>query len=83
MILKNTYIRIKDRKELRTHLFTAVFPAINHWFEKTVVETGDEFSITCIFITLFKNKVYSKFNNASDFDFHCKKTKQVISKSYF
>ena len=45
MILRNTYIRIKDRKELSTHLFTAVFPAINHWFEKTVVETGDEFYI--------------------------------------
>ena len=57
MVLKNTYIRIKDRKELRTHLFTAVFPALNHWFNETVVENGDEFSIIYIFITLFVNKV--------------------------
>ena len=53
---KKYYIRIKERKE-RTHVFTAVFPAINHWFEKTVVETGDEFSIIYIFINLFVNKV--------------------------
>ena len=57
MILRNTFIRIKDRNELSTHLFTAVFPAINHWFDKTVVETGDEFSIIYIFKTLFVNKV--------------------------
>ena len=57
MILKNTYIRIKDRKELRTHFFTVVFLAINHWFEETVEETGDEFSIIYIFINLFVNKV--------------------------
>ena len=56
MIVKNTYIRIKDRKELRTHFFTVVFPAINHWFEETVVETGDEFSTIYIFINLFVNK---------------------------
>ena len=54
MIIKNTYIRIKDRKELRTHLLTAVFPAINYWFEETTVETGDEFSIIYSFITVFK-----------------------------
>ena len=40
-----------------THLWTMVFPAINYWFEETVVETGGEFSIICIFITLFVNKV--------------------------
>ena len=43
---------------MRTHFFTAVFPAINRWFEEVVVETGDEFSITYIFITLFVNNVY-------------------------
>ena len=53
---KKYYIRIKERKE-RTYVFTAVFPAINHWFEKTVVETGDKFSIIYIFINLFVNKV--------------------------
>ena len=57
MILKNTYIHIKDRKELRTYFFTVVFSAINHWFEETVVETRDEFSIIYIFIKLFVNKV--------------------------
>ena len=55
MLLKNIYIRIKGKKELRTHLFTAAFPSIDHWFEETVVETGDKFSIIYIFITLFVN----------------------------
>ena len=58
MVLKNTYIRIKNRKELRTHLFTVAFPAINHWFEETVVETGDEFYIIYIFAILFENKCH-------------------------
>ena len=40
---------------IRTHFLTAVFPAINHWFEEAVVETGDEFSIIYIFMTLFVN----------------------------
>ena len=57
MLLKNIYIRIKGKKELRTHLFTAAFPSIDHWFEETVVETGDKFSVIYIFITLFVNKV--------------------------
>ena len=39
-------------KELRTHLFTAGFPEIKHWFEETVVEIGDKFSRIYIFITL-------------------------------
>ena len=39
------------------HFFTAVFPAINHWFEEAVVETGDEFSIIYIFITLSVNNM--------------------------
>ena len=56
MILKNTYVGIKDRKEPRTHFFTVVFPAINHWFEETVEVTGGEFSIIYIFINLFVNK---------------------------
>ena len=55
MILKNTYICIKDRKELKTDSFAEVFPAKNHWFEENVEEIGDESSI--IFITLFVNKV--------------------------
>ena len=28
---------------MRIHFFTAVFPAINHWFDEAVKETGDEF----------------------------------------
>ena len=36
---------------MRIHFFTAVFPAINYWFEK-VVETGDEFSTIYIFVAL-------------------------------
>ena len=55
MILKNTHIRVKDRKELRAHLFIAVFRALNHWFEETDVETRDEFSIIYIFIILSVN----------------------------
>ena len=42
----------------RTHFFTAVFSAINHWFEEAVVETGGEFFIVYIFITLFVNNLY-------------------------
>ena len=57
MTLKNTYICKKDRKELKTHSFTEVFPAINHWFEENVEEIGDESSIIYIFITPFVNKV--------------------------
>ena len=45
---------------LRTHFFTAVFPAINHCFEEAVVVTGEEFSIIHIFITFFANDVYFK-----------------------
>ena len=43
---------------MRTHYFTAVFPAINRWFEEFVAETGNEFSIIYIFKTLFVNNVY-------------------------
>ena len=46
---------------MRTHSFTAVFPAINYWFVVAVVETGDEFSIIYNFVTIFVNTVYSKF----------------------
>ena len=45
---------------MRTHFFTVVLPAIKHWFEEAVEETGDEFSIIDIFITLFVNNVYTK-----------------------
>ena len=45
---------------MRTHFFTVVFPAINHWFEEAVVDIGDDFSIIYIFKTVFMNKVYSK-----------------------
>ena len=83
MILKNTYVGIKDRKEPRTHFFTVVFPAINHWFEETVEVTGGEFSIIYIFINLFVNKASFKVKYISKFVFHCKKTQQDISKSHF
>ena len=56
---------------MRTHFFTAVFPAINHWFGVVALETGDDFSIICNFITIFVNRVYSKFNNFSSFVLHC------------
>ena len=42
----------------RTHFFTAVFSAVNHCFEEAVVETGGEFFIVYIFITLFVNNLY-------------------------
>ena len=42
---------------MRTHIFTAVFPAINHWSEEPVVKSGDELSIIYIFITLFVNNM--------------------------
>ena len=45
---------------MKTHFLTAVFPAINHWFEEDAVEIGDEFSMIYIFITLFVNNVYFK-----------------------
>ena len=55
-----------------TGFFTAVFLAINHWFwVAAVAEAGDEFSIIYNFITIFGNNVYSKFNNVSNFVFHC------------
>ena len=54
----NTYIRIKDWKEMRTYLFTEDFRPINHRFEETVVETGGKFSIIYILITFFVNKVW-------------------------
>ena len=37
---------------MRTHFFTVVFPVINHWLAVDVVETGDEFSIFYVFITI-------------------------------
>ena len=45
---------------MRTYFFTAVFPAINHWFEEAVVEIGDAFSIIYIFTTRFVKNLYSK-----------------------
>ena len=70
---------------MRTQFFTAVFPAINHWSGETVVETGDEFYIIYIFITIFVNRVYSKFNNFSNFVFHCQKKEKEkgIKRSVF
>ena len=46
-----------------------VFQAINHWFGVAVIETGDEFSIIYVFITIFANNIYSII-----FAFHCKKS---------
>ena len=43
---------------MRTHFFPAVFPAINHWFEEAVVETGGKFSIIYIFINLVNNAYF-------------------------
>ena len=69
MILKNTYIRIKDRKEPRTHFFTVVFPAINHWFEETVVESGDENSIIYILFSVFKKGNLKKIDEKHKWPF--------------
>ena len=55
-----------------THFFTVAFPVINHWFGLTSGEC-DEFSIIYVFITIFVNNVYSKFNNVSSYLFHSKK----------
>ena len=41
-----------------THFYTTVYPAIDHWFEEAVVETGDEFSIVYIFKTFFVSIMY-------------------------
>ena len=57
-------------RRLRTHIFAAVFLAINRWFEEAVVETGDEFSIIYIFINLFVNNAYFRVNYVSNFVFH-------------
>ena len=56
---------------MKTHFFTA---AINHhlWQPQW---TGDEFSMIYIFITIFVNRVYSKFNNFSNCVFHSQKNK--------
>ena len=40
---------------------------MNHCFEVAVVETGGEFSIVYIFISIFVNNVYPKFYNVSHF----------------
>ena len=42
------------------HFFTAVFPPMDHCFEESAIETGDEFSTIYIFMTLFVNNVYFK-----------------------
>ena len=63
--------------------FTAIFPAINHWFGAAAVRTGNDFSIIYIFIIIFMNRVYSKVNNFSNFLFHCQKSKLGILRSVF
>ena len=66
---------------MRTHLFTIVLTAMNHWSGVDVVETGNEFSVICISIIIFVNNVYSKFHNFSNFVFYCEKAKLVIQRS--
>ena len=53
--------------------FTAIFLPINHWFGVAAVKTGNDFSISYIFIIVFMNRVYSKVTNFSNFLFHCQK----------
>ena len=61
---------------MRTHFFTVVLPVRNHLPGLEIVATGDEFSIIYIFIAIFVNRVYSKFD-VSNFDFHCKKQLRI------
>ena len=62
--------------------FTAVFPPINHYFEEAVVETGDEFSLICIFITLFGNNVYFKVSILLLISFFIVKKRNKISPNH-
>ena len=71
--------KIPLRVLMRTHLFTSVFPAINHWLEVNFVETGDEFSKIYIYVNIFVNNVYSEFVNI--FNFVLRDSK--ISASFF
>ena len=63
---------VMDVSSKWTHFFTVAFPVINHWFGLNSGECG-EFSITYVFITIFVNNVYSKFNNVSNYVSHSKK----------
>ena len=71
--------KIPLRVLMRTHLFTSVFPAINHWLEVNFVETGDEFPKIYIYVNIFVNNVYSEFVNI--FNFVLRDSK--ISASFF
>ena len=69
---------------MKTHLFTGVFPAISRWFEEAVLEeTGDEFSIIYIFITLFVSNGISAFDYVSNFVFILKKRNKVSRNHIF
>ena len=59
---------VENNRDINT-----VFPTINHFFSVAIVETGDEFSIIYIFVTVFGNNIYSKLNNVSNFAFDYKK----------
>ena len=80
---------------MRTHFFLHhFFLEMNHRFGVAVVDTGDDFSTTHIFITIFVNNINSKFKisnfvlkkiwnlKISVFFFKYQKTKQDISNSY-
>ena len=71
--------KIPLRVLMRTHFFTSVFPAINHWLEVNFVETGVEFSKIYIYVHIFVNNVYSEFVNI--FNFVLRDSK--ISASFF
>ena len=63
--------------------FPDSFSAINHWFGVVVVETGDEFSIIYIYITIVVINVYSKVNNISNFIFHLEKQNEEFKDQCF
>ena len=63
---------------MRIDFSSTVFSTINHWFGVALAESGDDFSIIYILITILVNDVYSKFNNVTNSVFHWKKGKLII-----
>ena len=63
---------------MRIDFSSTVFSTINHWFGVALAESGDDFSIIYILITILVDDVYSKFNNVTNSVFHCKKAKLII-----
>ena len=67
---------------MTTHFFTAVFPPMDHFFEESAVETGDEFSTIYIFMTLFVNNVYFKVSIMFLISFFIVKKRNKLSRNH-